>query len=126
MLTGRRAFDGDDVADTLANVLKTEPDWNALPAGVGERIRVLLQRCLERDRGRRVSDASVARFVLSELEPSASVAATTSLLTLRRKLLVSIAAAVLVAGLAVEAARAHALTVLVGVVRGAMSPEQRP
>ena len=34
MLTGRRAFDGDDVADTLATVLKSEPDWNAL-AGRG-------------------------------------------------------------------------------------------
>ena len=35
MLTGRRAFGGDDVADTLANVLKSEPDWRALPAGFG-------------------------------------------------------------------------------------------
>ena len=31
MLTARRAFDGDDVSETLANVLKTEPDWTALP-----------------------------------------------------------------------------------------------
>ena len=33
MLTGRRAFDSDDVSDTLANVLTREPDWTALPAG---------------------------------------------------------------------------------------------
>ena len=33
MLTGRRPFEGEDVADTLAAVLKSEPDWNALPAG---------------------------------------------------------------------------------------------
>ena len=31
MLTGRRAFDGEDVSDTLANILKREPDWSALP-----------------------------------------------------------------------------------------------
>ena len=32
MLTGKRAFEGEDVSDTLANVLKTEPDWKRLPA----------------------------------------------------------------------------------------------
>src|SRR5262249_4583896 len=32
MLTGRRAFPGDDVTETIANIIKTEPDWNALPA----------------------------------------------------------------------------------------------
>jgi len=31
MLTGRRAFDGEDVSDTLANVLKAEPNWSRLP-----------------------------------------------------------------------------------------------
>ena len=32
MLTGRRAFDGDEVSDVLASVLKSEPDWSRLPA----------------------------------------------------------------------------------------------
>ena len=77
MLTGKPAFQGDDVADTLANVLKTEPDWNALPAGVGERIRSLLRRCLDRDRNHRVSDASVVRFVVTEREAPSSVATST-------------------------------------------------
>ena len=31
MLTGRRAFEGDEISDTLAAVLRGEPDWNALP-----------------------------------------------------------------------------------------------
>jgi hypothetical protein len=44
MLTGKRAFDGEDVADTLANVLKAQPDWNALPATVAPAIRTLLRR----------------------------------------------------------------------------------
>jgi serine/threonine-protein kinase len=94
MLTGTRAFDGDDVTDTLANVLKTEPDWNALPANVGERTRALLRRCLDRDRDRRVSDAAVVRFVVTEPEPSASATAA-SPSKARWKHLVSIAAAVL-------------------------------
>ena len=34
MLTGRRAFDGDDVSDTMASVLKSEPDWSIVPADV--------------------------------------------------------------------------------------------
>jgi serine/threonine protein kinase len=32
MLTARRAFEGDDVSDTLARILMKEPDWTALPA----------------------------------------------------------------------------------------------
>jgi serine/threonine-protein kinase len=95
IFTGTRAFDGDDIADTLANVLKSEPDWNALPGGLGERIRVLLRRCLDKDRNRRVSDASVVRFVVTEREPLGSAAATSSV-SMRRHL-VSIAAAVLIA-----------------------------
>src|SRR5262249_39948884 len=41
MLTGRRAFDGDDVSDTLAAVLRGEPDWSAIPKDTPERILAL-------------------------------------------------------------------------------------
>jgi serine/threonine protein kinase len=44
MLTGTRAFEGDDIADTLANVLKVEPDWSRLPATLPPAMRVLLRR----------------------------------------------------------------------------------
>src|SRR5687767_8039375 len=66
MLTARRAFDGEDVSETLANVLKTEPDWTALPANVPPHIRRLVQRCLSKDRQQRVADMSVVSFVLSD------------------------------------------------------------
>ena len=66
MLTGKRPFAGDDVSDTLANVLKREPDWTALPADVPRPIRALLRRCLEKDRRKRVADISTALFVLDE------------------------------------------------------------
>ena len=49
MLTGSRAFDGEDVSDTLADVLKGEPDWTALPPAVPPHIRRMLQQCLEKD-----------------------------------------------------------------------------
>ena len=50
MLTGARAFEGENISDTLANVLKSQPDWNALPPSVPPRIRTLVQRCLDKDR----------------------------------------------------------------------------
>jgi serine/threonine protein kinase len=66
MLTGRRAFEGEDVSDTLAAVLRAEPDWNALPANVPGAIRTLVQRCLTKDRRQRIADLSVAEFVLTD------------------------------------------------------------
>ncbi|HEV8317096.1 MAG TPA: serine/threonine-protein kinase [Vicinamibacterales bacterium] len=50
MLTGARAFPGDNVSDTLAAVLRGEPTWDALPANTPSPIRRLLRRCLEKDR----------------------------------------------------------------------------
>jgi eukaryotic-like serine/threonine-protein kinase len=66
MLTGRRAFEGEDVSDTLASVLKSEPDWNALPADVAPPVRTLVQRCLAKDRRQRVGQISTASFVMNE------------------------------------------------------------
>jgi serine/threonine-protein kinase len=66
MLTGRRAFDGEDVTDTIAAIVRGEPDWTKLPAGTPQRIRLLLKRCVEKDRRTRISDIGVARFLLDE------------------------------------------------------------
>jgi serine/threonine-protein kinase len=67
MLTGKRAFDGDDVSDTLANVLKTEPDWTALPQETPMAIRRLLRHCLAKDPRGRIGDASIARIEIDDL-----------------------------------------------------------
>ena len=66
MLTGRRAFEGEDLSDTLASVLKSAPDWNALPVDVPPPVHVLIERCLVKDRRQRIADMSVALFVMSE------------------------------------------------------------
>jgi len=66
MLTGKRAFDGDDVADTLAAVLRADPDWAALPHDVPPLLVALAKRCLQKDRRRRVSDIGAASFALEE------------------------------------------------------------
>ncbi len=49
MLTGKMVFGGGAITDTLAAVLRAEPDWSQLPAGTPTRVRVLLQRCLQKD-----------------------------------------------------------------------------
>jgi Tol biopolymer transport system component len=66
MLTGRRAFDGEDVSDTLAHVLMKEPDWSLLPVHTPISIRRLLRRCLEKDRIRRLESAADARLEIEE------------------------------------------------------------
>jgi serine/threonine protein kinase len=79
MLTGTRAFDGDDVSDTLASVLKSEPEWSRLPADLPLAIRTLLQRCLVKDRRARVSGIAVAKFILSEASALTAAASSAQL-----------------------------------------------
>ncbi len=73
MLTGKRAFAGEDASDTLAEVLKSEPDWRALPADTPESIRRLLRRCLAKDRNARLSDAAAARLEIDDAKRSENV-----------------------------------------------------
>jgi Tol biopolymer transport system component len=79
MLTGRRAFPGDDLGEVLAAVIKSEPEWTALPANTPAAIRRLLRRCLRKDAKRRLQTAGDARLeiddALSEPDPLAPVTA---------------------------------------------------
>ena len=65
MLSGTRAFTGRGTTETLAHVLTSTPDWNLLPRDLPEAVRTLVQRCLEKDRERRLPDMAVARRVLA-------------------------------------------------------------
>ena len=62
MLAGRPCFAGDTVTDVLAAVVKSEPDWAALPAHTPPRVRQLLHRCLAKDRRQRLHDIGDARL----------------------------------------------------------------
>ena len=64
MLTGGRAFAGDDIADTLAAVLRAEPDFDALPADTPQTLRRLLRLSLTQDVKGRIRDIADVRFVL--------------------------------------------------------------
>jgi TolB-like protein/Tfp pilus assembly protein PilF len=66
LLTGRRAFGGDDLPGTTAAVLKSEPDWSLLPADVPAFVRTLLSRCLEKDAARRLRDIGDVRIMLED------------------------------------------------------------
>ena len=66
MLTGSRAFNGETVGDTLAAVLKSEPEWSLLPDGTPPTIRVLLRRSLNKDRQQRLGDAGVVRLDIDD------------------------------------------------------------
>ncbi len=76
MLTGRRAFAGEDISDTLASVLRQDVDWSALPADTPLGVRRLLARCLDRDLKRRLRDIGDA---WADLDSSSSASSAVSL-----------------------------------------------
>jgi len=78
MLTGRRAFEGDDISITLASVLKEDVRWDALPADLPAPLRRLLRRCLEKDPKRRLSAIADARLELDDISAGADRDATST------------------------------------------------
>jgi eukaryotic-like serine/threonine-protein kinase len=64
MLAGRHAFEGETVTDTLAAVVRAEPDWKALPATTPVSVRGLLRRCLTKDPKQRLRDIGEARIAI--------------------------------------------------------------
>lgn len=69
MLTGTRAFEGEDVSETVASVLSGEPDWARLPAEVPESLRRLLRRSFDKNARQRLRDIGEARVALERCAP---------------------------------------------------------
>jgi eukaryotic-like serine/threonine-protein kinase len=67
MLAAKMAFSGETATDTLAAVIKSEPNWRALPASTPQAVRNLLQRCLKKDLRQRLQSIGDARVSLEEL-----------------------------------------------------------
>ena len=76
MLTGKRAFAGDDVSETLAAVIKGEPDWTLLPATTHSAVRRLLRRCLQKNPNERLHHISDARIEIQEAQATTDPEAT--------------------------------------------------
>jgi serine/threonine-protein kinase len=94
LLTGKPAFHGEDVGDILAEVVKAEPAFDALPANISPSIRVLLQRCLRKDRRQRTPDAATIRIEIEDaIAAPKDSGVTQTAPTSMSKLLLAVAAA---------------------------------
>jgi len=103
MLTGKVPFKGGTVSDTLANVLQTEPDWQALPQATTANIKVLVRRCLEKEPQRRLQHI---RDAIIEIHETLSKLAVAPPVTIRAKLqrtamIISAAVIIVLFGIAV-------------------------
>ena len=67
LLVGRRLFQGESATETMAEVMKTEIDWESLPDDTPETLRRLLMRCLDRNPVTRLRDIGEARIALEDL-----------------------------------------------------------
>ena len=79
MHSGQRVFSGETVSETLADVMKTEPSWNRLPAELPPKLGNLLRRCLQKDPRQRVRDIGDVRLAMEaafETTPAPSAVAT--------------------------------------------------
>ena len=91
MLTGRRPFEGETVTDTLAAVLRSDPDWAPIAMAAPPAIQRLLRRCFEPDARKRLRDIGDARHELDHAEdPAADAAVGTQTVPTRRSRLLPV------------------------------------
>ena len=67
-LTGRQTYKSETISDSIAAILKSEPDWKALPEETPSKIRDLLQRCLQKNPNRRLHDIADGRILIEEAQ----------------------------------------------------------
>jgi serine/threonine-protein kinase len=65
-LTGKKAFEGETITDTIASIVRNEPNWNNLPLGTPSKIRELLTRCLRKEPARRLHDMGDVRLDIED------------------------------------------------------------
>ena len=98
MLSGRRAFDDEDVSLTLSRILQREPAWDQLPSDIPARVRGVLELCLRKDLKQRVGDIHDVRLALEgafETAPAQKLNVPTACPGGRFRAAVSVAAALL-------------------------------
>ncbi len=107
MLTGTRAFPGEDITDTLAAVVRAEPDWSLLPRDLSPTLVVFLRRCLQKDPKQRVGDMRDVRLALEGAFDVAATAAAGPAQAPRGRLawIIAGAAGLVAAALAIPAIR---------------------
>jgi len=75
LLSGHKAFEGEDTTEILAAVVRAEPDWTRLPENTPQSIRLLLRRCMKKDRRQRFQDATDVRIEIEDTLSGASALA---------------------------------------------------
>ena len=65
MLTGRRTFEGDDISEVMAGVIKSEPEWDTLPTELSPAVVTYLRRCLQKDPRERIRDIGDVRLAMA-------------------------------------------------------------
>ncbi len=99
MLTGKRAFAGEDITDTLTAIMRDEPDWTTLPASTPTTIHRLLRRCLSKDRARRLQSAADARLEIEDALSAGPISSTPATPATRSPLAVALGVAVVLSAL---------------------------
>ena len=119
MLTGRRPFGGGNVSEVLAEVLKSDPNWEALPDATPATLRQVVRRCLQKDPKQRLHDVADLRLAMEgAFETPVAPGQTSRRQVSSQRLTIPFALAVLIAG-----AIAGGLTIRrVGTPRQAASP----
>jgi serine/threonine protein kinase len=67
LLSGRSAFGGRTISDTIAKILEREPDWQALPRSTPRSVRELIRRCVQKDLQYRLRSLAVARDQIDDV-----------------------------------------------------------
>jgi Tol biopolymer transport system component len=120
MLTGTRAFPGEEVSEVLASVLAREPDWTRVPAMLSPALATFLRRCLHKNPKQRIGSLQDVRLALEGAFETAAPQTTAATSSASRGRLVWMAAcaaaAVVMVSLAIPALR---------YVRETPSPETR-
>jgi len=135
MLTGKMPFQGETISDTLAAVIRTDPDWTLLPGNLPRSIRTLLLRCVHKDSRQRLQSIGEARIAIenalsandsaaAESVPLASVPGTHPAKLPRVFLASAVAVLLLAVGFAISKLIKSAAAQPANVVRFAIAPPQ--
>jgi len=106
MITGRRAFSGEDVSETLAAVLRAEPEMSLLPRNIPFTLSVLIAGALKKDPRRRLGDMASVLSLLDSETMAGALTTGAGRRTQAHRVLVSALALVVVASLGLMSGRA--------------------
>jgi serine/threonine protein kinase/Tol biopolymer transport system component len=114
MLTGQAAFQGEDVTEILAAVVKLGPNLDFLPANIHPRVREVITRCLQKEQKKRYGGIGEAHYEIEKVlsdpngvfaQPIAATEPRTRLRTLLAWAAASLVLGLIIAGVAVWSLR---------------------